>query len=152
MKDIEANEIADKLGLRLVGIVAEIIATDKRLAESIAAIIYEKIGDRLADIEMTMGLINEPSIIDDKSNDHELKSDIYNFCKKQGGKTCQQIFSSKISYKLPVFDNSNDGRRGEERETLERILCEMLSDGIIKKRQSSANTYKYESVISKDIF
>lgn len=152
MTEAEANDIADKIAIRMVGIVADMIAGDKRLAESIAAIIYEKIGDRLADIEMTMGLINEPSIIDDKYNDHELKSDIYNFCKKPGGKTCQQIFSSKISYKLPVFDNSNDGRRSEERETLERILCEMLSDGIIKKRQSSANTYKYESVISKDIF
>ena len=77
MNEAEANDIADKIAIRMVGIVADMIAGDKRLAESIAAIIYEKIGDRLADIEMTMGLINEPSIIDDKSNNHELKSDIY---------------------------------------------------------------------------
>lgn len=149
MKDIEANEIADKLGLRLVGIVAEIIATDKRLAESIAAILDEKIGKRLAEIEMTMGLINESPPID---NYHELKRDIYEFCKKPGGKTCQQIFSSKISYKLPVLDDSNYGAISRNREKLESLLCEMVNEGIIKKWQSSASNYKYESVISKDIF
>ena len=47
MTEAEANDIADKIAIRMVGIVADMIAGDKRLAESIAAIIYEKIGDKL---------------------------------------------------------------------------------------------------------
>lgn len=151
MKDIEANEIADKLGLRLVGIVAEIIATDKRLAESIAAILYEKIGDRLTDIEMTMGLIEGAAGDESELQYLDLKRAIFEKCKSSNGVCNVDIFDEEIRIKAINVAGGNIGE-SDLRDIEYKALYEMVSNGDIQKISNGKYSFLYKSNNTVDIF
>ena len=149
MNDAEANDMADKLAIRMVGIVSDMIASDKRLASSIAAILDEKIGKRLAEIEMTMGLI------EDKDEDElpylELKRAIFEKCKSSNGVSNSKIFDEEIRIKAISVAGADIGE-ADLRDIEHKALSEMVSDGDIQKISNGKYSYLYKSNCAGDIF
>lgn len=149
MNDAEANDMADKLAIRMVGIVADMIASDKRLASSIAAILDEKIGKRLAEIEMTMGLIG--SDCDDDSLYSDFKRAIFIKCKSSSGISIGEIFSEDIRViTTKIADKGSN--EVQLREIEHTALEEMISAGDLEKISNGKYLYVYKSKDRTDIF
>ena len=144
----------------------------EKLAGMIAARLMDTFAARLDMIEEVVfseaaenetGTANKSSLIAPALNLDSLKDAIFERCKFPGGKSYPQLNSSSITGMIDNFLKINgdhpEAKKYKDKgfmpaasQLLEKLLCDMERDGRIVKIKSSANCYKYQSLLTVDVF